>query len=59
VIVQDVAGSQISVYNTAGMLLDTVSARDDEASVWLHQGMNIVVVRNGKGVMGHFIIYHK
>jgi O-glycosyl hydrolase len=59
VTVQDVAGSQIYVYNTAGMLLDTVTARDDEASVRLHQGMNIVVVRNGNGVIGHFIINHK
>jgi hypothetical protein len=59
VTVQDVAGSQIYVYNTAGMLLGTVTARDDEASVRLHQGMNIVVVRNGNGVIGHFIINHK
>jgi hypothetical protein len=56
VTLQDVVGSQIYVYNSAGMLLKTLPARDDVTSFQLNQGINIVVVRNGGGVMGHFIV---
>jgi hypothetical protein len=55
VTLQNVAGTKIYVYNTAGMLMKTYSAPDDDASIQLNQGVNIVIVRNNNGVKCHFI----
>jgi hypothetical protein len=51
----NVAGSRIYVYNSVGALLNSITAREDDASIQLAQGANIVVVRNSTGIIGRFV----